>query len=324
MYIYPDVPVLIRSSGSVQCGTGPRSVVLTDLSDAEVAVLTHMERALTREQIVRYAARRGVSTATIDAFVDVLARAGLATRRRSPGQRGPDTRSMWARDGGGAAARLPEAASLAISGLSAVGIRLACLCVETGIGTLYLDDRGHIGAADTALLPLASQFRRRDEAAAHLLRGASTRVLTSSDTRADLSVIVTGYTCDAATWAPLMAAERAHLPITIGESTIEVGPLVRPGASACLHCIGLSMRDEDRAWPLIAAQLAPLPPPAVDPLLGAQVAAFAAGEVVRALTGVASSCEQTSWLWVPGEPAPLVRTWEPHPDCACGAAAVLA
>ncbi len=55
--------------------------------------------------------------------------------------------------------------------------------------------------------------------------------------------------------AALMAGDRPHLPIVLSPGAAEIGPLVTPGASACLACLAAARRDADPAWPALAAQL---------------------------------------------------------------------
>jgi len=47
-----------------------------------------------------------------------------------------------------------------------------------------------------------------------------------------------------------------HLPVVFGDESVRVGPLVQPGAGACVRCLHLDRRDREPAWPVIAAQLA--------------------------------------------------------------------
>jgi bacteriocin biosynthesis cyclodehydratase domain-containing protein len=112
-----------------------------------------------------------------------------------------------------------------------------------------------------------------------------------------------------------------------------VGPLVRPGDTACVRCVHLTRAALDPAWPLILAQLARRAPdpPACDAALAAHVAAQAAGQVLasldRAHAGPPAEPRAPaengtlefvlpSWEW-------RRRTWPPHPACDCGAAKAL-
>src|SRR6202042_974828 len=44
-----------------------------------------------------------------------------------------------------------------------------------------------------------------------------------------------------------------HLAVCAREAIGMVGPLVRPGVSACLRCLDLARADRDPGWPLILA-----------------------------------------------------------------------
>jgi bacteriocin biosynthesis cyclodehydratase domain-containing protein len=103
-----------------------------------------------------------------------------------------------------------------------------------------------------------------------------------------------------------------------------VGPLVRPGQSACLRCLDLTRAGLDSAWPLILAQLAgrAAEPAACDATLAAMVAGQAATQALTlidrdprspAAENATLELVQPSWQW-------RRRTWPARPDCGCGAA----
>jgi bacteriocin biosynthesis cyclodehydratase domain-containing protein len=104
-----------------------------------------------------------------------------------------------------------------------------------------------------------------------------------------------------------------------------VGPLVRPGRTACLRCLDLTRAALDPAWPLILAQLAGRTPDpsACDAALAAAVAAQAAAQALAHLDR-GPACESAlptengtlelvlpGWQW-------RRRTWPRHPACGCG------
>jgi bacteriocin biosynthesis cyclodehydratase domain-containing protein len=116
----------------------------------------------------------------------------------------------------------------------------------------------------------------------------------------------------------------AHLAVSAGEAIGTVGPLVRPGVSACLRCVDLMRAARDPAWPLIRAQLAGRrpDPPACDAALAAAVAAQAAAQALQFIDrpsapGPAENATlelvQPGWQW-------RRRPWPPHPACTCRAA----
>ncbi|MGH3268994.1 MAG: TOMM precursor leader peptide-binding protein, partial [Trebonia sp.] len=140
----------------------------------------------------------------------------------------------------------------------------------------------------------------------------------------------------------LMRTGVPHLAVRAEEAIGVVGPLVRPGQTACLRCLDLTRTALDPAWPLILAQLARRAPdpPACDAALAAAVAAQAAAQSLAYLDrghagggptgsehdgGAGTGWErggppaengtlelvQPGWQW-------RRRSWPRHPACACG------
>jgi hypothetical protein len=139
----------------------------------------------------------------------------------------------------------------------------------------------------------------------------------------DLAILV-GYR-DPELPAALVRAGVAHLAVTAEEAIGVVGPLVRPGRTACLRCLDLIRSGLDSAWPLILAQLAgrTTSPPACDAALAAAVSGQAAGQALAFLDrqpGIAPTENGTLELVPPGWQWRR-RTWPPHPSCGCRASA---
>jgi bacteriocin biosynthesis cyclodehydratase domain-containing protein len=119
----------------------------------------------------------------------------------------------------------------------------------------------------------------------------------------------------------LRRCRQPHLAVSAAEAIGTVGPLVRPGVTACLRCLDLHRAERDPAWPLILAQLAgrQSEPSACSITLEAAVAAQAAARVLDFVDRPAAdgSVEnatlelvQPDWQW-------RRRTWTPHPACIC-------
>lgn len=137
----------------------------------------------------------------------------------------------------------------------------------------------------------------------------------------DLAVLV-GYR-DPELPAALVRAGVPHLAVTAEEAIGVVGPLVRPGRTACLRCLDLIRSGLDPAWPLILAQLAgrTASPPACDAALAAAVSGQAAAQALAFLDrrpGSAPTENGTLELVPPGWQWRR-RTWPPHPSCGCRA-----
>jgi bacteriocin biosynthesis cyclodehydratase domain-containing protein len=175
--------------------------------------------------------------------------------------------------------------------------------------TVVVTGRGPVAAAIADLLTRSGLAARREQPGA---RG-----------QADLSVLVGRQQPEHI--AELVRLRRPHLAVLATEATGVVGPLVRPGRTACLRCLDLTRADHDPAWPHVLAQIAgrDADPPGCDPILEAAVAAQAAAVAVAvadraplALAAVNGTLELVlpAWQW-------RRRSWRPHPDCACGSRA---
>lgn len=118
---------------------------------------------------------------------------------------------------------------------------------------------------------------------------------------------------------PLLRRDLPHLPIVFGDGDVTVGPLVVPGASACLRCVDLTRRDADDAWPLIAAQLPQQPSPPRVVRLELAAAAAAVRAVDAHLMGHPTRLDGIAEVIRPDGTRPRRSTCAPHPECGCGA-----
>jgi hypothetical protein len=109
-----------------------------------------------------------------------------------------------------------------------------------------------------------------------------------------------------------------HLLASAFEGHGTVGPLVLPGETACLHCLDLTRRDLDPAWPIVTARLGGYPPGeiACDTTLATLVAAEATGHALAHLDGKESAVTNGTmdvspdWHW-------KRQAWRIHPQCRC-------
>jgi bacteriocin biosynthesis cyclodehydratase domain-containing protein len=166
----------------------------------------------------------------------------------------------------------------------------------------------------------------RERAADAAVRRAAPEVATTRPSgRAPDLTVLTGGPMSASEQAALLRAELPHLAVGIRETTAVVGPLVVPGATACLRCCDLTRTERDPGWSRLAAQLAGRRERASDPcdvVLAALVAAQAAAQALAFLDrevvgGALPPCvngtlevAMPDWRW-------RRRTWSPHPACGC-------
>lgn len=131
----------------------------------------------------------------------------------------------------------------------------------------------------------------------------------------ELVVLVGAWVLAPAEHGVWLRRDVPHLPVVVGDDVI-VGPLVRPGAGPCLHCVDLARRDADPAWPAIATQLHGRPAPVLSRTAVAEAAAFAVRRLGEDPAGAAPG---TSWRLDPRDGSVSVAGWERHPECSCAA-----
>jgi len=169
--------------------------------------------------------------------------------------------------------------------------------------------------------PAATVGQRRQHAAASLL-GEVAPGLRTAPGDADLVVACPdpGRTVTLGAVDAWVRTGQVHLIAELVETVARLGPLVRPGVTACVRCLHLHRRDRDPDWPLVAAQLAgAAPSPAGDAVLAATLAGHAA---LAALAVLDRPSQPTPWdgaVWEVRAPYGALRErhWVPHPACGC-------
>lgn len=125
-------------------------------------------------------------------------------------------------------------------------------------------------------------------------------------------VVVAGHLVDPRHAAALARADIAHLPVVLSGGQVTVGPLVRPGETACLACLDAQRTDDDASWPLVAAQLVGRSSPAFGRALAVE-AGIAAG---RLLTDAAPRVGRSVTIHA-GSARREWRSHHPHERCRC-------
>jgi bacteriocin biosynthesis cyclodehydratase domain-containing protein len=298
--------VLWRGPGELQFGSDPRTAVrLTGLSAAEESVLSRLGDGATTTELRTRARAAGADGARIEQLVADLDASGALVTRSMP----PDPRAT---------------AVVAVMGLGRTGLALVRDLAAARIGTVILRDDGPVDRADVG----RGGYHPRDigqartSAAARACHDTELRVRTTAPegTQPDIVVLVEQDVADPVGARTLMAADLVHLSVVVREKDVVVGPMVRPGASACLRCLDLHRCQLDDRWPMVATQLAVRPrsgPRAEDPLLAALAGATAAAQVVGFIEGApVLTVGATLELRLP-EGAARRREWPVHPQCGC-------
>ena len=295
----PGLLATWRDRDTVQLGVDARrAVAIAGMSQAS-DVIRLLDGSRDRDQVVTDAGRSGVPAAVTERVLTVLAAAGALIDHPAELLRSLPAElrrllmpvltvaSLSGQDSEGGARQLArrKATTVVVTGLGPVATTIADLLTRSGLAAR----RAQPGAAG----------------------------------RADLSVLVGRQQPEHV--AELVRTRQPHLAVLASEAIGVVGPLVRPGSTACLRCLDLARAARDPAWPLVLAQIAgrDADPCGCDPILEAAVAAQAAAVVVAfadgaplALAAVNGTLELVlpAWQW-------RRRSWRPQPGCTCGSRA---
>ncbi len=297
----PGLLPLWRDRDTVQIGVdGRRAVALTGVGGA-AAVIRLLDGSRDRAQVVREAGQHGVPSTIAERVIATLAAAGVlidlsaGSLQAIPAELRDElmaelaSASMTRQDSDGGAQILARRSAFPVHVMGTgrvagtIAELLTCAGLAARTGPLREPER------DTPPAGLAVLVGRPEQELAEALRRSGV----------------------------------PHLAVSACEAIGIVGPLVRPGVTACLRCLDTTRAERDPAWPLILAQLSgrSAQPPACDAALAAAVAAQAAAQAI-AFADRAPLAEATAngtlelvlpgWQW-------RRRTWLPHRACSCGA-----
>jgi bacteriocin biosynthesis cyclodehydratase domain-containing protein len=328
-----------RDRDTLQFGVDPRRAVgLKGLGQA-AAVVSLLDGARDRETLIATAQTYGVPPEATDRVLRTLAAAGVlddfparlhaALPERVRARLAPDlaAASLAYADSDGGARTLArrQGAFIRVHGAGRTGACVASFLAASGVGRVTCADPEPAEPADLAPagLILADLGQPRQAGAARAAERAAPEVMTTDDGSTPDLVILTGRMLPDLTDV-LVRDGVPHLALRTAEAIGVVGPLVRPGASACLRCVNLHKAAADPQWPKVLAQatLTRLQPEACDTVLAATAATLAAAQalafidrpgIVPVTANGTLEVVLPDWQW-------RRRTWPPHPACNCGAA----
>ncbi|PVU82282.1 thiamine biosynthesis protein ThiF [Cellulomonas sp. WB94] len=336
MRLRPGLRVLSRSDSEVQIGTDARwAVRLGGLGAGEVRLLRLLDDDPELDALVDRARACGVSAGRATELLDALQTARLTCR--TPASSRPRVRTaasadaavgcLLRDDGDGAAlVRARAGRTVGVVGLGPLGLTVAVTLAAAGVGTVLLDDDGHVTSVDVgaAGYRLGDVGSSRVHVASRLVRDVAPDVRTEpvDGTFPDVVVLVERDAADPAAGLALMTAGMTHLSVVVREADALVGPLVVPGAGPCLRCVDLHRADVDDCWPTVVAQLAGREGRVgvlrgeVGVLAGL-CGALAAAEVLAHLDGGSPATRGASYEVTLPDVAPRRRPWVVHPSCGC-------
>ena len=336
--IPPALRRLWRDRSTVQLGVDPQRATTLEFADPQaVGVLGLFDGTRTAHRIARDAHRYGIDHTEALTLIDTLCSADVlvepgdlvpadlpeGVRRRLESEVGAlSLRQLPGDQTPAAVIQRRRRARVLVSGRGRMVTAIAALLGAAGVGRLELDVPGTVTSADVAvggLLP-GDVGRPRGIAAADAVR----RAAPDADVRPlrgatpDLAILV-GVPRPAPSTALRYARRRCpHLTVWPRDGVVVLGPLVRPGQTACLDCLNLHRQSRDPQWPLIAAQLATSPDHG-EPAEAGMVAFGAGLAALHALCHLDGGMPESIGGTVELSPFGRVRRreWSPHPRCGC-------
>ncbi|MGY0230549.1 TOMM precursor leader peptide-binding protein [Longispora urticae] len=320
---------LRRDLGSVQLGVDPAHAVLLDLGDPRLTRLLDLfDGTRTRTQLAHAAKRLGLPADALPALLDTLAAAGLLRDGLLPAglpERAragllTEARALAVRTDPADVLRRRWAATVAVVGSDRLGVPLASALACSGVGTVRTGLTGLAERSDALPGGLAPGHsgRSRALAAADAIRRAAPHARIGPG--APSLVIHVGHLDRPARLVALGHARQRtpHLLVTVRDGHIAVGPLIRPGHTACLSCLDGYRTARDPRWPLLAAQLATDPARAEPCEAGLALLAVghATVQALAQLDGGDPETLDTTVEWAP-DGSSRRQHWRRDPDCDC-------
>ncbi|AXE54787.1 hypothetical protein AURUGA1_01106 [Aurantimicrobium sp. MWH-Uga1] len=158
-----------------------------------------------------------------------------------------------------------------------------------------------------------------------ILIGMGHRVIRASALTAgkcELAIVVGDFVLEPHRTSDWLRREIPHLPIVLGDRTVDIGPVIsprhpEPQHSPCYHCIELHRQDSDSSWVAIASQLIGVRSPVQNPLVCSEVASM----VSRWIRNPERESLRSNQILTLAASTGEIRTREYllHPDCACQA-----
>ncbi|WP_341717488.1 TOMM precursor leader peptide-binding protein [Micromonospora sp. FIMYZ51] len=336
--LLPGLSRLWRNRHTLQLGLGQERAVLVEVTDPRATrLLDLLDGTRSERHVLAGATRTGVSAEHARALLDALRDAGLVVPGYTLLPRdlaGPRRLRLAAEAGALAltAARLPGtpaqvlrrrlAARVVVTGAGPFGAAIAVALAQAGVGHVHPDLPGPVRPVDLVGTGIGADEIGRP--LGEVTRAALARTAPGTGTcplrrhRPDL-VVLLGADRPAALLAAAHAQRRRpHLLVDVREGVPVIGPLVRPPAGPCLHCLDLHRGDRDPDWPVLAAQLASTP---ATPTCAVSTQLAAIGYAVsQALSQLDGGTPETLGGAVEVGTAGSLRHrhWPPHPRCGCG------
>lgn len=212
-----------------------------------------------------------------------------------------------------------------VHGADALGTAIGACLAQSGIDRVIFNDDRPVARGDAQRARNVSVAATRAQDAARVVNDMTAGgAISARHAASDIEVVVAFGAPHVSLIHDLMARDQPHLPVVTDELGITVGPLVIPGQTACLTCIGIERTHRDPAWPYVALQCNGERAPRAS----AAVRSIAAGLAVDAVLGYLDRASASHARWRIEERVSTVAEPElgiliakdrvfAHPGCGC-------
>lgn len=293
-------------------GLDPDVALAVDrLEPALAAMVDELTGPVPASELVDRAVRRGAAPELAEQLLRALVGAGALV----------DGAEVERRD------RQRADSTVLVSGAGPLAVGVVLGLVHAGVGRVLIETAGSVLAGD---LGTGHVDGDRGHERADAIRAAVRRVHPDAKTPAppgrrppDLVVLADALAPDPVRVAGLQATGVAHLPVRMRDGIGLVGPLVRPGRTACLGCLEQQRCAFAPGWQIVAAQLIGQCGRA-DPAATTATAALGVAQALAALDSTGSGGARPPTWEATLELDTAVgtlrrRRWRPQVSCGCGA-----
>lgn len=314
MFIPHGLSLLWRNTTDIQIGFGhDRTLKVRDLYPREVPLLNQLSQPCTQTDIDQWAASHGVDKSRARSIVSTVSDSPVSVETAQSGYMAGVEFHYGARTG---RLHVQQRASSGVSlvGAGLVGSLLATILDAEGIGSITVTDSSPVTPAQSDIFGTQYIGQRLDSVIASRLRPRRQRAETT------LVISVTTRIPPRDVARTCLADGTPYLPVVIGETGIQCGPLVDTG-SPCVECQVLHEADSDPAYPFLAEQVARLPQ--LEPPIGsAFMTASWLALIILDFVETGRNVLPHHRLHITGYSWPYVMDVQPHPECGCLSARV--
>jgi hypothetical protein len=267
----------------MQFGLDWPGVVALPASPELMVLLQHLDGVRTVDMLLSECSRAGAEPAVVQSLLGLLQRTGLVVDQADAVH-------------GGAGTSPPSWASTWLS--TPPGARAADLEARRRAVTYAVVGSGAVAGAVRRAL-------------------AADRVSDHPD-RASFLVIAADGEPDRSLADAGLRRGSPHLVVHVRDTVGVLGPLVIPGATACLRCVDAGRAALDPAWPTLVTAATTRPGiSACDPTLATLVGVWAVREARSWAAGLGTPTVGGTIEVPVGSDPPELRRWQLHPHCGC-------